>query len=90
MRIVDIRNTFNMYISGSPIRNIEVFFQGFSRMMYAMKVANIKKPIKLYTPEHATSTEKGIIVPFARVIVIKGVPNWLPNVEGIPMVLTIA
>ena len=79
-----------MYISGSPIRNIEVFFQGFSRIIYAMNVANIMNPIRLYTPEHATSTEKGIVAPFALVIVIRGVPNWLDNVDGIPSVFTIA
>ena len=42
------------------------------------------KPIKLYTPEHAISTEKGISIPLGLVMVIVGFPYWVEIVDGIP------
>jgi hypothetical protein len=56
--------------------------------MYAIKDANMRKPIRLYTPEHATSIEKGIVVLLGLVIIIVGLAYSLERVDGTPRAFT--
>lgn len=70
---------------------IAAFFQSFSLTIKATKAEKMRNPIRLYTPEHAMSTAKGgNTVPFAWVMLMAGVPDWLEMVECIPSVFTIA
>ncbi len=52
-----------------------------------MNKANMRKPIRLYTPEHAMSMAKGMVAPLGRVIVMIGLPYSLESVEGTPTAL---
>jgi len=54
-----------------------------------MNAANIRKPMRLYMPEHAMSTANGIVDPSGLVIVIVGFPYSLERVEGTPNAFTI-
>ena len=54
-----------------------------------MNAANIRKPMRLYMPEHAMSMAKGIVDPSGLVIVIVGFPYSLESVDGTPNAFTI-
>jgi len=54
-----------------------------------MNAANIRKPMRLYMPEHAMSMAKGIVDPSGLVIVIVGFPYSLDSVDGTPNAFTI-
>ena len=72
------------------MRKVAAFFQSLSLTTKAMKAANMRKPIRLYMPEHAMSTVNGgSMVPFAWVMVMAGVPDMLEMVECMPSVFTI-
>ena len=58
--------------------------------MYAMKLAKIRKPIRLYMPEQAMSTANGIVVLSGRIMLIVGVPKSLEIHDRAPRKPTIA
>ena len=66
--------------------NVAAFFHVLSLVMYAMNAANIRKPIRLYMPEHAMSMAKGIVDPSGLVMVIVGFPYSPVRVDGTPNV----
>ena len=49
-----------------------------------MNAANIRKPMRLYMPEHAMSTVKGMVDPSGLVMVIVGFPYSPERVDGTP------
>ncbi len=56
--------------------------------MKAMKAAKMRKPMRLYIPEHAMSTVKDIEVWSGRMTFIDGAPNSAEIVEFMPSRLT--
>ena len=67
-----MRIIFKATIRGIPVASIASLLHSFPRVMYAMNVAKITNPMRLYTPEQATSMLKFIIVWSGLVIVIIG------------------